>query len=118
MTIAEFLLARIAEDEYAANLTYETAFVGTLEPSVKGSRYDLAVRMGPERVLAECAVKRTLVEDAATYVDEFENESWRTEDGDCAGRVAGRARSWQDETLRTLAAVYADHPDYQQEWAL
>lgn len=109
MTIAEFLLARIAEDEYAANLTYETAFVGTLEPSVKGSRYDLAVRMGPERVLAECQAKRAIVEDYRSQ------QEWIDADLDAGEGGKGRLYCYRD-VVRALAAVYADHPDYQQEW--
>jgi len=27
-----------------------------------------------------------------------------------------RERSWPCRTLRALAAVYSDHPDYRQEW--
>ena len=58
-------------------------------------------RHDPARVLAECEAKRRIVElfpDAA-------------QDGD----------GWNDagySVLRDLAAVYADHPDYREEWRL
>ena len=47
----------------------------------------------PERVLAECAAKRSIVERA---------------------ELAGT--KFAMFTLFDLAAVYADHPDYQDEW--
>ena len=47
------------------------------------------------RVLAECAAKRAIIFGAKPFA--------------CA--------DMHDESLRALAAVYADHPDYQPEWA-
>ena len=47
----------------------------------------------PTRVIAECRAKRRLVE---------------------AGRDADDATG--DLVLRSLASVYADHPDYREEW--
>jgi len=96
MNITEFLLARIEEEEMSA--TY----------------YELAV--GSQRALAECTAKRALIKDAQTFVDEYENEEYRTNDDLTAGRVASRARFWQQQTLHHLATIYDNHPDYQQEW--
>jgi len=48
------------------------------------------------RVLAECEAKRRIIE-TASMIDMIENE-------------------WGASILRTLAAVYSDHPDYRQEW--
>jgi hypothetical protein len=54
-------------------------------------------------VLAECAAKRALVE---LHFQEDLHTATEAEDcGDCM-------------TLYILAAVYKDHPDYRQEWAL
>jgi len=103
VTLTEFLLARIAEDEAAAVAEIPTG------PRRNGKTFW-------RRVLAECEAKRRIVEDADTYVGEFENEDWRTNDTFTAGRVAGRARSWRDDTLRLLALPYADHSDYEEGW--
>lgn len=118
MNITQFLKARIAEDEETAaallrDLTgqIEDEYAGVVDE--KGpmtparllsaqmwAHYDgqskrhsfakgqqIAALANPARVLAECAAKRAII------------------------------RYSPDETLRHLASVYKDHPDYQQEWA-
>lgn len=111
MTITEFLIARIAEDEAAAN-------------EQDGAEYhtDGAWPDGmAARVLAECAAKRAIIEahpdgnaaykDAAgAYLPMFR--------GYCATCSDHEVEPWPCPTLRAIAAVYADHPDYRQEWAL
>ncbi|MET1021063.1 MAG: DUF6221 family protein [Arthrobacter sp.] len=101
MDITEFLEARISEDEAAAreaieersrstpNARADTRLVPWPESPVP------AVLVGPERVLAECVVKRSLIGHWGQYE-----------------ALNGPA------LLTVLAMVYADHPDYQQEWAL
>lgn len=100
MTITEFLEARITEDEAQAKYVHEYGDTGGL--------------FGPARVLAECAAKRTIIEQAeeATGLDmSVDNDR----------RVASRDMDVEpycgDVILASLAAVYADHPDYQQEWS-
>lgn len=97
-TIKDFLLARIAEDEREAN--------GHL-----GAEY-YQDGLWPEdvakRVLRECAAKRAIV---GTYAAVEANRN--TE-----GSV-----QWHEEralltSVRALATVYSDHPDYQEEWAV
>lgn len=56
--------------------------------------------MGTARVLAECAAKREVIELAKEVAD-----------------IDNSLMSEDKKLLRTLAAVYKDHPDYQQEWA-
>jgi hypothetical protein len=87
MTIIEFLEARIAEDEKQAAKHQESA-----------SRHGWGDYTA--RVMAECAAKRAIV------------DWW------CNG-VIGYVEVNGDLTnpLLPLAAVYADHPDYQLEWA-
>ena len=122
MTITEFLEARIAEDERSArdaspgpwtfsniasvgggtiydptvaiaNVEWDTERV---DSRIRRTRPDWQAdatgehiaRHDPARVLAECAAKRVLLGNA-NYT-----------------------------ALNALAAVYADHPDYKQEWAL
>ena len=99
MTLTEFLLARIAEDEAVAwdagerrGLPYESPLYVVDD----NYRHD-QVGIYPERVLAECEAKRRIVELNATK----------------PGRKTTFRRLL---TLQTLALPYADHPDYRQEW--
>lgn len=89
MTITEFLLARVAEDEANAASWYED-WGGNMEP-LRG------------RVLAECAAKRAIVADCSTinpeHYDPYE------------------VRPFAKAILRELASVHADHPDFDPEWA-
>jgi hypothetical protein len=93
MNITEFLLARIAEDEAEAQVAKaEFAHGG----------YGC---YGPSRVLAECAAKRAII---AMYEQGDEAKGWDPE---------AYIASTVFDAMRALAAAYADHPDYQQEWA-
>ena len=134
MTLTEFLLARIAEDEAgaqaAATYSAEWAVADEFNETVLlaasdeyGHTFDSTygqiaphiARHDPVRVLAECEAKRRIV-GLMGYV----RESW--ENG-----TRGRGRvMWPDVNrrekmhaltiLENLATVYADHPDYRDEW--
>jgi len=90
VTITEFLLARLAEDEAGA----------LISPREWWS----------ERLLDECEAKRAIV-DECTAASEWAASP------DCdaplsystlAGALLG--------ALRHLATIYADHPDYDEAW--
>lgn len=113
MSIVEFLLARIAEDEEIAHVASDPSEVwevevsdahhtfaqvcavgdGAVASSVLTVDAEHIARYDPKRVLAECAAKRAIIE-------------WH--------------RNWpvlvEAPALHILAAVYADHPDYREEW--
>ena len=119
MTLTEFLLARIAEDEAVAAAAvsrrdgvdkWEAVGSGTvvgpgydkvkhvmLPSSEDGAARHIA-RHDPARVLAECEAKRAI----ANFAD-----YWRGDANDY-----GQA----DQALRIVSAVYAGHEDYRQEW--
>lgn len=100
MTIVEFLLARIAEDETEARECSDPYAQGnwrTYENDVG------TIAMTKDRALAECAAKRAIVERNEPYDDI---------------QVRRQTRTLAGDTLRDLAAVYADHPDYREEWKL
>lgn len=114
MSITEFLEARIAEDEAEAR-----------EGLAQGDPKDVYGALGffePDRVLAECAAKRRIVDlykfhrsnrDArrSPLAREAEDEQAAQE------RRTQEARTRAiEEAVLSLAAVYKDHPDYQQEW--
>ena len=88
MTLTEFLLARIAEDEAMARHSLD----GELEclPSLTTKRGDvLYVGVNPARVLAECEAKREIL----------------------ALSEHGCGDDYQ-RVQHALAIPYADHPDY------
>ena len=122
MTLTEFLLARVAEDEAVARdagerrgLPYESPLYVVDD----NYRHD-QVGIYPERVLAECEAKRRIV--GIHELDPIEVYSWGTTGGGC-GLCDHSCETGGDtwghdpcETLKTLALPYADHPDYRQEW--
>jgi hypothetical protein len=76
----------------------------------------------PSAVLAECAAKRVIVdlwELHRSNRDARRSPSARAAEDQRAAqdrlRAEARARVAED-AMRALAAVYKDHPDYQEEW--
>ena len=137
MTITEFLLARIAEDEDVARVFddvkpryYE---VSGMEPSPEY----VTVYVSPARVLAECAAKRAIIDDHAATDHSYREDVYVGDDvyltpslpacRQCTTSTdtARITSSWDVadriiapcDTVRALAAVYADHPDYDTAWA-
>jgi len=129
MTIIEFLEARIAEDEEAARaaawqdcgweargdsvcetLSFGADCIARCDESEEAAHI---ARHDPARVLAECAAKRRILAMADGSAD-FQKAMPRP----------GYAQPFHSPsidilmmTARLLASVYADHPDYWQEWA-
>jgi hypothetical protein len=105
-TLTDFLLARIAEDEERAKMArgWQTGSRHEGQPLDWSIHMD---RWSPDRVLAECAAKRRTVEAVHPVV---EYESYEGPD------YYGGTEACET-TLRALASVYADHPDYREEWA-
>lgn len=128
MTLVDFLLARIAEDEDAARVATgkrwhgQACEVRTLprdtERATEPYWFQICsmfhdnhfrdalhiARWDPARVLAECAAKRWIVEGLAG-IDLLVGLN---------PSLPVLAREW----LQSLAAPYADHPDYRKEWRL
>lgn len=136
-SITEFLEARIAEDEHRESRKFKIK-TERIDVYAMGPDYvDLRGKDGarerrltiPEfedeygepapdkRVLAECAAKRAII--AEHGLDDHSTKDycetcadwWNSELGEGPPPVA-----WPCPTLRAIAAVYAGHPDYQQEW--
>lgn len=114
LTIADFLLARITEDEakareVLASQRHDVArapgdWPRDFDPlkdfylgGADGPIGYTVLMAGVGRVLAECEAKRRIV-DVARYADE------------------GSAGWGFRRILGDLAAVYADHPDYNPDW--
>jgi hypothetical protein len=103
MTLTEFLLARIAEDEAIAKRAEPHAEM--FDP-MYGEQFPVDAHIEhwpPARMLAECEAKRRIVE-------------WLPED-DVLGD--GWHDGWNHGhryAMQLLALPYVDHPDYQQDW--
>jgi hypothetical protein len=105
VTLTEFLLARVAEDEAHA----EAAKGKTISMSADWedvAAVDHAYRWDPARVLAECEAKRRVVEAAADL------ESGRALAASGSLIIQGLGH----RLLRILAAPCADHSDYDPVW--
>ena len=87
VTIFSFLRHRIDEDEWDAR------------------RYG-ADEAGVARAVREATAKRVLLSDFVARVDRILDSQDRV----CLNDVPGY------RAIQYLAAVYADHPDYQEEW--
>lgn len=103
MTLTEFLLARIAEDEAEGLRVVSGEDWGfDVTADRRFEAYGDRVETGVGRVLAECEAKRRIVEA-------FSNDGvWR-------GHRAAE-RSQEVTVLTALASVYSDHPDYDEAW--
>lgn len=129
VTLTEFLLARIEEDELKALSIFAPAIQanqwirglfmhtdGTVEFTDHEGTYTLtpeewdetARRYADPRLLAECEVKRRIVELCAPLVTP-DRLAWAATDRDPSPHLA-------DDALRLLALPYAEHPDYREEW--
>lgn len=108
MSIMEFLLARIAEDEALAKSRPDSHFYVLPDDGYEmagiGPGYVLAA--APARVLAECSAKREILDDHAPYY----------EGSDLCGGHDGRHTVEQCYLRRVMAGVYADHPDFDPAW--
>ena len=136
MEIAEFLLARIAEDEAVAKTAYgsdPSPWVGdgwlrnnrgdhlfftgdgdTPEADEETTRH--IARWDPARVLAECEARRQVVQG---YREAWEMAKQLARAGQEEEAQAVRyGRVGLESALVALALPYADHPDYDPKWKL
>lgn len=131
MTIVEFLNARIDEEEADAR----AATPGRWFPEGKGvsdsdgiefveaPRRDVShiARHDPARVLREVTMKRDLLALHKPGKADFYDVDQCDHCADQCHSSSGLSCEEPDarypcDTVRTLATVHADHPDYQQEW--
>ena len=121
MSLPDFLLARVAEDEAAAATPEHTTVHGNggyihdrtwfpwrLDAYSCDERGGTLLQIDPARVLAECEAKRRIVArhggEHFCAIDPPEGEAWwDCFEGDCP-------------TMLTLALPYAGHPDYDESW--
>lgn len=130
MTIVEFLLERIAEDEAVARDAAAVSSMRWIENDsllmfrdpgnpeyaealaiVENYRFNAAwahvARQDPARVLAECEAKRRIVDYREQAVQASANTSLP---------IFEAQVSAYDAALRALAGAHADHPDFDPAW--
>jgi hypothetical protein len=104
LTLADFLLARIAEDEEAAREVGPYLLRSSQRTSIAH-----ADRWHPTRVLAECQAKRRIVGRLAAAERAAKGATTEYAEGYDHGIL---------DAARFLALPYADHPDYCEEWSV
>lgn len=114
MTLTEFLLARIGEDEATAREAATGFATGTywgdeLWEARRGGDFTWgdteAVELSPARVLKDCEAKRWIVRQLLHDSDPDEHRPGHR-------IITRRSR----EMLKVLALSYDTHPDYDQGW--
>lgn len=107
LTLSDFLLARIADDEALINLA-STGGVVRADLDMMTMAPEVFRGMGmTKRLLAECEAKRRIVEE-----HEFEDLLGTPVCSRCGDPRMDSATIWPCATLRALALPYVDHPDY------
>ena len=113
LTLAEFLTARLDEDEDAWNWYIAEA------PS-QGPQFVIQVcdDLG-QRMLREVGAGRKILDlHAPGYPVTYPEPSGQPTCGVChAGGWDWDPEKWPCATIRALTAVFSDHPDYREEWA-
>jgi hypothetical protein len=121
LTVTEFVLARIAEDEAGAlrrAQDREAEPYWRVDPAMQAPSRDGRVVTGylktesPEdrRVLAQCAAMRKIVELHRGF---GRDEEWAPEGYcECEGTLASPCA-----TVRALASIWSDHPQFDPAWA-
>lgn len=94
LTLAEFLLARIDDDEEQAGSGWERV------PESRWSRNNEGQNvLSPDAILAECEAKRRIVEMVGDAAELRDTEG-----------------ALSDRVLLALVQPYADHADFRDEW--
>ena len=119
MTLTEFLLARIAEDEAIWGGVPERT--PTTDLALAAGNWpdgESAILLTTNRHAAECAAKRRIVEYAIDVAD-HEGAVISLEFGSAdlhAQPIAMAVKETMDDVLELLALPYADYEDYLPEW--
>lgn len=132
LTLTEFLYARFAEDEFAAQEA-DWAMQGKWYAEADDKVDEYVKRFAPARVLAECEAKKEVVKfhDSWPTLVETPIETETTSDIDGYVLRASKQIAWLTTReyvarfgtepptapiLAFLALPYADHEDYRPEW--
>lgn len=131
-TIAEFLLARIAEDEEEARSLVVDFPMSDLEFGWYRNGDDVSVTVGVGRAVAECVAKRRVVERATSMarakpgsppyngpLNDLGADDEPVRHPDLVAYLAKYGELITDTpVLRILAEIYAEHADYDEDWRI
>lgn len=112
MTLTEFLLARIADDEALAHFIIDGDHWHGIGVNSATEVATHITRQRPTRVLAECEAKRRIVERASRDIAAADAKA---PDQITRPFDAGAAHEAYN-VLLDLARIWADHPDFREEW--
>jgi Family of unknown function (DUF6221) len=122
--LTAFVNARLDEDEYIAQGAARTddGHAGKWLPVHFGAGgFDARVddhigRHDPARALREVGAGRAILDRHMPHETAFDGLAcnWCSEDVDDRPQIA--KERWPCPDVRSLAAVWSDHPDYRQEW--
>lgn len=119
MTITDFILARVAEEETLAHEALDARAVDhPWDSSPDGEHFN---RWNPWRVQSACIARRLLVRahrNTGPVVLRVPGRQTELLAATCltCHDTDGQPAPWPCYTLRILAAEWAQHPDYRQEW--
>jgi hypothetical protein len=139
VTLVEFLLARVAEDEQAAqgatlgrtSWRFENMQIWSGPTTRAPSSGDVLIvkhtwpqeaehiiRHDPARVLAECRARRAVIELHGLFMAWGRTPVCREcgPDEDVEFQVEVHGRGWPCRTLRALALPFKAHPDFSPGW--
>jgi hypothetical protein len=110
MTLTEFLLARIAEDEAIwGGVSKRTPTTDLALAAGNWPDGESAILLTTNRHAAECDTKRRIVSLHSRSEGLYDQ-------GVLIECLEGCIGAYPCKTLRLLALPYADHPDYLPEW--
>jgi hypothetical protein len=122
--LAQFLLARITEDELVARTSIESGggewwTVNEISNKFGDDSDGLAdaahiARFSPERILAECDAKRRVLDDHFPHRRDEEAVVLCVTCSDRAELAA--PQPWPCSTIRALALPYTEHANYREQW--
>jgi hypothetical protein len=115
--LIEFLNARLAEDEATAKRVQPNQSPTELRAMVGREGGEPFLIVASERVLREVSAKRAILEDHRIVKADVDTEDFDFGCERCYfNRDEGVAGYGYCPTLKALAAVYSDHPDYDESW--
>ena len=115
--LTAFLAARLNEDETAAKAALGVTTGSRYEGQPREWVYFWSIR-GPEQTIREVEAKRAIMtEHDPCYPTYYPTPSGQPTCGVChSGGFDWDPERWPCATVRALAAVWSDHPDYRPEW--
>lgn len=118
-TIIEFLEARIAEDEVIGKRIVDEPHHGhrghlqNIVGVINRNCPDCMTIVAGKRWLAECAAKRAIIELHTCQCPDPDCKDC----GACSGGHHADPTPFPCDTIKAVAAIHSDHPDFDQAWA-